>query len=69
MYTNRSISPYFPQVIFIKQKNPKPYREKKIQKNKQKTKPKCPDLKFFSESQMPKENSVVYVGADHGREI
>lgn len=68
MYTNRSISPYFPQVIFIKQKNPTVQR-KKIQKKKQKTKPKCPDLKFFSESQMPKENSVVYVGADHGRGI
>lgn len=26
-----------------------------------------PDLKFSSESQMSKENSVVYVGANHGR--
>lgn len=42
MYTNRSISPYFPQVIFIKQKNPKPYREKKNPEKQTKNQTKMP---------------------------
>lgn len=56
--------------LYKTEKNPKLYREKNLQKPNQKnkkTKPKSPNLKFSSESQMPKENSVVYVGANHGR--
>lgn len=54
--------------------NSRLYRGKKLPKTKPAKQTKQPNqnppnLKFFSESQMPKENSVVYVGANHGRGI
>lgn len=66
MYTSRRISPCFPQLIFIKQRRirnrteeknfQKPNQKKQRTKKQTKNSPKSPNLKFSSESQMPKEN-------------
>lgn len=79
MHTNRRISPPFFRVVLIKQRRIQNCTEKKTPKTKPEKKKspklkctknpqrKSPDLKFSSESQMPKENSAVIVGANHGR--